>query len=135
MPWLPTNWQYFHVNMILKSRWERRNFVSSDAQHFQQGNVYGWTIVGGQLNSDQVPTHIEKGGWDHEECRICYAHVGRGGLHEGYVNQDDAWLCLTCFERYGQTKDLGFIFGAFPPGGRRLHAAERQGRQMERIPS
>ena len=111
VPWLPVSWQFFHVNMILRSSWERRAFVSSDAQHFQQGDAYGWTKAGEPLRSDRVPTHIVEGGWDHEECRICYAHVGRGGLPEGYVNQDEAWLCLTCFERYGRTRDLGFIFG------------------------
>src|SRR5215217_7590475 len=38
VPWLPTSWQFFHVNMILRSRWERRAFVSLDAQHFQWGD-------------------------------------------------------------------------------------------------
>jgi hypothetical protein len=111
VPWLPTSWQFFHVNMILMSRWARRTFVPSDAQHFQQGDIYGWTKAGNPLRSDLVPTHMVEGAWDHEECEICYAHVGRGGLPEGYVNQDEVWLCLTCFERYGRTRDLGFIFG------------------------
>ena len=108
-PWLPASWQFFHVNMILMSHWERRAFVPSDAQHFQQGTVHGWTKAGETLPSDHVPTYIEKGGWDHEECWICYSHIGRGGLPEGFVNQDDKWLCQFCYERYGRTRDLGFI--------------------------
>ena len=39
VPWLPTRWQFFHVNMILMSRWERRAFLAADAQHFRQGDV------------------------------------------------------------------------------------------------
>jgi hypothetical protein len=81
------------------SRWERRAFVPSDAQHFWQGDAHGWTKVGVPLSSDQVPTHIEKDGWDHEECQICGMHIGRGVLAEGYVNHDDEWLCQTCYER------------------------------------
>jgi hypothetical protein len=110
VPWLPTSWQFFHVNMILMSRWERRAFVPSDAQHFQWGDTHGWTKVGAPLGSDQVPTRIEEDGWDHEECRICDTHIGRSGLSEGYINRDEEWLCQTCYERYGRTRDLAFIF-------------------------
>jgi hypothetical protein len=110
VPWLPSSWQYFHVNMILTSSWERRTFVPSDAQHFRWGNSHGWTKAGARLSDGEVPTHIKKGGWDHEECRICDAHIGRGGSPEGYVNPDDAWLCPACYERYGRIRDLGFIF-------------------------
>ena len=112
VPWLPSSWQYFHVNMILTSSWDRRTFVPSDAQHFRYGNSHGWTKAGARLSDGQVPTHIEKDGWDHEECRICDAHIGRGGSPEGYVNSDDAWLCPECYERYGRIRDLGFIFAA-----------------------
>ena len=110
VPWLPSGWQFFHVNMILTSSWERRTFVPSDAQHFRCGNIHGWTKVGERLSDGNIPTQIEEGGWDHEECRICYAHIGRGGAPDGYVNGDDAWLCTACYELYGRTRDLGFIF-------------------------
>jgi hypothetical protein len=114
VPWLPGGWQYFRVNMILAptSNWQRRRFVPSDAQHFRLGDGHGWTKVGAELDAGEVPTHVEKRGWDHEECRICDAHIGRGmrRLPEGYVNPDDAWLCQACYERYARTSDLGFIF-------------------------
>ena len=112
VPWLPCGWQFFHVNMILTSSWERRTFVPSDAQHFRCGTVHGWTKTGAKLTDGNVPTHIEEGGWDHEECQICYAHIGRGGASDGHVNRDDAWLCPACYERYGRTRDLGFIFAS-----------------------
>lgn len=111
VPWLPAIWQFHHVNMILAGGWELRAFTPSDAQHFRVGSVHGWTKVGSTLSSNEVPTHIEKGGWDHEECQICDAKVGRGGQSNGYVNLDDKWLCQTCHERYGQTRDLGFVLG------------------------
>jgi len=120
VPWLPTRWQFFHVNMILMSRWERRAFVASDAQHFRQGAVHGWTKVGTPLSGDQVPTRIETDGWDHEECRICDTHIGLGGLAEGYVNQDDQWLCQTCYQRYGRTRDLEFILASVDTQNRQL---------------
>jgi hypothetical protein len=110
VPWLPGAWQFFHVNMILKtSSWERRRFVPSDAQHFRVGDAHGWTKAGAELGNDHKPTHVERDGWDHEECRICDGHIGRGGSPDGYVNQKDEWLCQECYEKYGRTKDLGFI--------------------------
>lgn len=112
VPWLPCSWQYFHVNMILSSSWERCTFVPSDAQHFRSGNSHGWTKAGDRLPDGALPTYIEKDGWDHEECRICDAHIGWRGSPEGYVNQDDQWLCAACYERYGRAHDLGFIFAA-----------------------
>jgi hypothetical protein len=112
VPWLPESWQFFHVNMILARDRERRVFVPSDAQHFQVGDVHGWTKVGAPLAADHVPTHIEKDGWDHEECRIFSAHIGRGGSPQGYVNQNNWWLCRNCYERYGRDSDLGFILGS-----------------------
>jgi len=109
VPWLTAGWQFFHVNMILSSRWDRRAFVPSDSQHFRVGTTHGWTKAGEPLSSHYELTHIEKGGWDHEECEICYSHIGRGGLPEGFVNQQDKWLCQACYERYAQTKDLSFV--------------------------
>jgi hypothetical protein len=109
VPWLPSRWQFFHVNMILARDWERRAFVPSDAQHFRVGDLHGWTKFGTPLADNHTLTHVEKDGWDHEECRICDAHIGRGGSTEGYVNQSDWWLCQNCYERYGRDADLGFI--------------------------
>ena len=63
-----------------------------------------------QLNSGEVPTHIERDGGTMRSAGFCDTHIGRGGLLEGHVNQDDQWLCQTCFERYGQPRDLAFIF-------------------------
>jgi hypothetical protein len=113
VPWLPSGWQFFHVNMILTSSWECRTFVPSDAQHFRCGNIDGSTKAGARLGDGYVLTHIEEGGWDHEECQICYGHIGRGGTSDGYVNRDDAWLCHACYERYGRARDLGFIFATY----------------------
>ena len=112
VPWLPEGWQYFHVNLVVApaSSWALRRFVASDAQHFRAGNAHGWTKAGARLEPAHELTHIEPGGWDHEECAICFAHIGRGGLPEGYVNDADAWLCQTCYNRYARTHDLDFMF-------------------------
>jgi len=56
-----------------------------------------------------VPTHVEPGGWNHEECELCYAHVGWRGLPYGYTDRHRRWLCRDCYERYAAQRDLGFI--------------------------
>ena len=107
VPWLPSSWQFFHVNMILVSRWDRRAFAP-DAQHFQQGDAHGWTKVGAPLSSDQVPTRIDKGGWDQRSAgSASRASVGR--MARRLFESKRRLAVPTCYKRYGRTRDLGFI--------------------------
>ncbi len=52
-----------------------------------------------------------KGGWDHEHCRICFQNISlfEADNQFGYVNQNDDWLCESCYQKYVANKSLGFI--------------------------
>jgi hypothetical protein len=54
---------------------------------------------------------IIKGGWDHEHCQICSQTIStfEKDNNYGYVNQDDNWLCESCYQRYVLKKSLDFI--------------------------
>jgi hypothetical protein len=109
-PWIDGAWQAYQVVMIVgPTSWRRQEFVPSDAQHFVRGTAHGWTKAGARLDEDRQPTFIEAGGWDHEECDLCQAHIGRGGLPYGYVHSDGTWLCDSCYRRYAEPRDLSFL--------------------------
>ena len=111
VPWIDGRWQAYHLKMIVDpdAVWKRVRFIPSDAQHFRQGLVHGWSKAGTPLAGDQVPTHIVADGWDHEECVICDTHIGRGGASEGYVDLEDRWLCEACYERYARPRRVDFL--------------------------
>ena len=52
-----------------------------------------------------------KDGWDHEHCQICFQNIStfEEGEHFGYVNQNDDWLCESCYQKYVASKSLSFI--------------------------
>ena len=54
---------------------------------------------------------IVKGGWDHEHCQICKQTIStyENDDHYGYANQDDNWLCDSCYHKYVLKKSLDFI--------------------------
>jgi hypothetical protein len=111
-PWLDSYWQAYHLTMILDSQvvWKRVQFIPSPAQHFRQGDVYGWTKSGSKLADDTIPTYIDEMGWDHEHCELCQSRIGRGGDTHGYVDRGDRWLCERCYQDYAEPRDLGFVF-------------------------
>lgn len=56
-------------------------------------------------------TEVVEGGWDHEHCEICGQTISPFELGNGYgyQDQDDSWVCLTCYEQYVMPKSLDFI--------------------------
>jgi hypothetical protein len=57
------------------------------------------------------PAEILKlGAWDHEHCAICGATISQAGgdQHEGYADQRDEWVCVSCFEAHVKPKNLAF---------------------------
>jgi hypothetical protein len=112
VPWLDAYWQAYHVTMILDpdANWCRTELVPSSAQHFRQGEVSGWTKAGQKLPEGAVPTHVDNPGWNHEHCELCESKIGRGGSTHGYVDRRDRWLCERCYDEYGATHSLGFVF-------------------------
>jgi len=112
VPWLDGYWQAYHLTMILDPQavWKRTEFAPSPAQHFQQGDVHGWTKAGAKLPDDAVPTHIDEVGWDHEHCELCQSKIGRGEDAYGYVDHNDRWLCERCYHAYAEPRSLAFVF-------------------------
>jgi hypothetical protein len=112
VPWLDAYWQAYHVTMVLdaEANWRRTKFVPGAAQHFRQDSVFGWTKAGQKLPEGAAPTHIDDEGWDHEHCELCQSKIGRGGSTHGYINRHGRWLCERCYEDYGASHSLDFIF-------------------------
>jgi hypothetical protein len=54
---------------------------------------------------------IVEDGWDHEHCQICFQNIStfEEDEHFGYANQNDDWLCESCYQKYVVSKSLSFI--------------------------
>lgn len=53
------------------------------------------------------PDGVIKGGWDHEHCELCEAHVDAGKY--GYVDPGEHWVCEACYGKYVVNHDLSFM--------------------------
>jgi hypothetical protein len=111
LPWLDGYWQVYHVSMIVDptNTWRRAEFVASDAQYFELDGHRGWQKVGQGLLDGAVPREVVRGGWDHEHCELCRAHIGAAGAPAGYVDVEERWLCEACYRRYAEPRDLSFL--------------------------
>ena len=47
------------------------------------------------------------GGWGHEHCDLCKAHIEAGDF--GYCDPGGRWMCEKCYERYVMQRDLAFV--------------------------
>ncbi len=75
--------------------WQKAEFVPHDTiQYYPDGK-----------------TEVVEGGWDHVHCEICGQKISpfESGNEYGYQDQDDSWVCLTCYEKYIMPKSLDFI--------------------------
>lgn len=89
--------------------WRRVGFEAKDAQHFTQQGRQGWIAVGQPIPEGATPLHVERSGWDHEHCELCFGRIGDGGDPYGYVDEEDGWLCENCYERHARPHDLSFL--------------------------
>jgi len=53
------------------------------------------------------PDGIIKGGWDHEHCELCNAHIEADTY--GYLDLGEHWVCVGCYERFVMNHDLSFM--------------------------
>lgn len=132
--YLSPAWEAYHVWMVLDEEWgwQRVLFQSVDAvaETFEANDV---SIVDGRevktwtklIRADKHtgteryapeladgPTsgaapRLMPGGWDHEHCQLCRAHIDDGDF--GYRDRDDLWTCESCYEKYVKTHDLSFV--------------------------
>ena len=97
--------------MILAGRWEPRTFSAAPAQYFRLGGATGWQPVGEALPHGAEDLGVRDGGWDHEHCELCNAHIGGTSDPHGYVDPEEHWLCPPCYQRYAVARDLAFVDG------------------------
>lgn len=113
LAYLSAYWQAHHVWMILDGglRWEkiifremaavRESFTAADGKHY--------TKLSKLQPGKNIPAQAEvvAGGWDHEHCELCNKHIDPGDF--AYTTRDGLWVCLSCFEKYVEPKDLSFV--------------------------
>jgi hypothetical protein len=85
------------VKIVLDAsrKWKRVKFKPRDSiMHYNDGRV------------EEI-----KGGWDHEHCRICWQRISAYEDEEnfGYVDQNDSWLCLSCYKKYIIPQSIAFV--------------------------
>ena len=131
--YLSPYWQAFNVWMVLDPTWgwEKKQFLAVDAiaencaspdiSVVGASGVKAWTKLtpvpeGNQSRyrpaTDQTllegsNAQLVAGGWDHEQCSLCNAHIDTGDF--GYCDPKKRWMCEKCYERYVMRRDLAFV--------------------------
>lgn len=109
LPWLDGWWQAFHVTLILDPGhpWERVSFASRDAL---QSRMPGYRVLREAAGDPPTPDEVVvPGGWDHEHCMLCNAHIDPGA--EAYTDPEGNWLCAPCHTAFAEPHDLSFVRG------------------------
>lgn len=91
--------------------WSRMEFKPADAVEFMlegkrvRGKLGQKPMVGAES------IHRVDGGWDHEHCSICWETIGpsEGEQHTGYKDQNDKWVCESCYQSHVEPRNLNFI--------------------------
>jgi hypothetical protein len=111
-PWLDGYWDPYQIEMVLDPDhgWERRVFVAEPARYFEINGVTTWQPAGNSLPDGARDLGIREGDWDHENCDICFAHIGGSGSPEGYVDAEERWLCVECHDKYAARQDISFAY-------------------------
>jgi hypothetical protein len=132
--YLSPYWQAFNIWMVLDSQWgwERvkcepidavaDDFETQDVSIVDGREVKRWTTLKRADNRGHSTRHypvnvdgsgveagsrVVPGGWDHEHCALCDAHINAGDF--GYCDPDDRWMCEACYEKYVIPRDLAFV--------------------------
>ena len=122
LAWVDGYWRDYHVWMVVEPGWAWTEvvFQASDAvsEAFQDADGHKLTRIRKQ-RKQPGPTRAElglavagaalvvPGGWDHEHCELCNAHIDAGDT--GYVDQSDDWVCAGCYTKYVAVHDLSFL--------------------------
>jgi hypothetical protein len=61
--------------------------------------------------SIDLGANVVHGGWDHEHCMICNAHIDPGDRFYMHRTENE-FVCVTCHERHVATGDLSFLIPA-----------------------
>jgi len=130
LPYVDGRWEAYHVWMVAEPGWvwTRTLFQASDAVaervRAQDGKEWIKLSKAPIGNETGAPLHvypgphdvgsegIVKGGWDHEHCELCQAHVDPGDF--GYLDLADHWICEGCYTQFVSTHDLSFLGNYWP---------------------
>jgi hypothetical protein len=65
----------------------------------------------GVLYHNDGRVEVIEGGWDHEHCSICWENISpdQPDNKYGYFDQNNDWVCQSCYEKYVIPKSLDFI--------------------------
>jgi hypothetical protein len=95
-PFLDGYWgERSHLVYDTSRDWQRVQFVPYDSAFYHNDGR----------------AEVIEGGWDHEHCAICWQTISPSEPDNeyGYRDQDDTWVCQTCYEQYVVPKCLDFI--------------------------
>jgi|SRR5688572_21099230 len=111
--WLSDYWQAPLVEAIAdeSTQWSAFRFRTPDAQYFRRADAGGRQRAGQGLPDSAKARLVQPGGWAHEHCDLCGAHIDALNPF-GYTDAEGHFLCPGCYERYGRVHDLSFQVGA-----------------------
>lgn len=103
------------------SEWTRKKFVAFDAyRRISDPGMWAPLMddgTGSILGPFDPGKHeIIRGGWDHEHCCVCLAHIDDDHNPWGYISVDDGWLCEACHKKYIVERSLDFLEEYAIPG-------------------
>lgn len=131
--YLSSSWDACNVWMILDPNWgwnkKRFKRIDAVAEDYETDvsivdgrEVRVWTKLESADKSSRM-THYKPadnqasppnpaprlipGGWKHENCDLCRAHVNDGEF--GFCDPDNRWICESCHEKYVLPRDLAFV--------------------------
>jgi hypothetical protein len=109
LPYVDGYWNASDIEMVISEghAWKRVTFEAQDAAMSRHEGGRVLRKASDMPARGNTPEQIVAGGWDHEHCKICWAHIDPGQV--GYANNDDHWLCEACYEKYAAPHDLSFM--------------------------
>ena len=121
LTWFDAYWGSHQVNAILDDEHEWTEVVFEASDSLQAEGLDGaLPIPAGHARlspdglmwrrADTPPLPNErlvKGGWNHEHCLICSAHISPGQI--AFVDPGNYWLCKTCHADFAKPRNLSFV--------------------------
>ncbi len=109
LPYVDGYWNISDVEMVIGEghAWKRVTFEAQDAamSRYEGGRVL--RKASDMAAHGNAAGQIVAGGWDHEHCKICWKHIEPQQV--AYVDNDDNWLCESCYQEYVVPHDLSFM--------------------------
>lgn len=108
LPHIDGYWRASIVEIVLGDRPARKQIFKphgAATYHYEGGRIL--KRAADVSAADGRPEQIVAGSWDHEHCKICWAHIDPGQV--GYADDEDHWLCESCYQQFVVPHDLSFM--------------------------